>query len=241
MKLKSLLTVAAVLAVGFNVAIAADDDTPLAKEMKVVNKSIRTLKRQIDDASKKETELFAKTTTLLLDDLKNRLDLRKQLEAKTTTLVESGAIADPLRGQRQTAQNFKDLAEGFAFLLKSGRTWNDLQDQIFAKEQELQHQGFPGFAQAVVEAGQKMERLGLTTRSIEADWFSLSKRVGDDMPAAINRADPAIQALIQRFQQMRAEAELTTKAVATLANTIAVGGNAPTPEVTAPVDLGVNP
>ena len=51
MKLKSLLTLTAVAALGFNVAFAADDDTPLAKAMKVVNKNIRTMKRQIDDAS----------------------------------------------------------------------------------------------------------------------------------------------------------------------------------------------
>ena len=50
MKMKSLLTLAAILAVGCNVALAADDDTPLAKEMKITNKSLRTLKRQIDDA-----------------------------------------------------------------------------------------------------------------------------------------------------------------------------------------------
>jgi hypothetical protein len=57
MKLKSLLTLAFTVALGFNVAFAAEEDTPLAKEMKTVNKSLRTLKRQAADASKKTENL----------------------------------------------------------------------------------------------------------------------------------------------------------------------------------------
>lgn len=194
-----------------------------------------------EDASKKERELFQKDTTLLLDALKSRLDLRKQLEANAASLVESGTIIDPLGSPEKTSLEFRNVAEGFALLLDKGRPWRDLQDQIFAKDAEFQSKGFPGFASAVQDAGQRMQSLGITGASIDAQWFSLSKRLGDDMPAAIDRADPAIRGLIQRFQEMRIEADRATASVAQLANAIASGGNAPTPEVTAPVDLGVNP
>ena len=54
MKIKALLTILTTLALGFNAAIAADDDTPLAKNMSAMNKSLRMLKRQLSDASKKD-------------------------------------------------------------------------------------------------------------------------------------------------------------------------------------------
>jgi hypothetical protein len=54
MKLKTLLTLAMTLALGFTTALAAEDDTPLMKEMKAMNKSLRTLKRQVADATKKD-------------------------------------------------------------------------------------------------------------------------------------------------------------------------------------------
>ena len=53
MKLKPILTAIAALAVGAQFAVAADEDTPLAKEMSAMNKSLRTLKRQVSDPSKK--------------------------------------------------------------------------------------------------------------------------------------------------------------------------------------------
>ena len=56
MKLKSLLTLALTLALGSSVAFA-EEDTALTKEMKVVNKNLRTLKRQVEDASKKDENL----------------------------------------------------------------------------------------------------------------------------------------------------------------------------------------
>jgi soluble cytochrome b562 len=57
MKLKSLITAIAALAIGANFAIAAEEDTPLAKQMSAFNKSLRTLKRQANDASKKADNL----------------------------------------------------------------------------------------------------------------------------------------------------------------------------------------
>src|SRR6218665_3674578 len=56
MKLKSLLTLALTLAMSGSF-VFAEEDTPLAKEMKTVNKNLRTLKRQVEDASKKDENL----------------------------------------------------------------------------------------------------------------------------------------------------------------------------------------
>jgi hypothetical protein len=54
-KLKYLLTLTAALALGANLAVA--DDTPLGKEMSSMNKSLRALKKQVDDSSKKDDSL----------------------------------------------------------------------------------------------------------------------------------------------------------------------------------------
>jgi len=56
MKLKSLLTAIAAVAVGASFAVA-DEDTPLAKQMSAFNKSLRSLKKQVNDASKKTDNL----------------------------------------------------------------------------------------------------------------------------------------------------------------------------------------
>ncbi len=77
MKLKSLLTLAATLAVGLNFAFAADDDTELAKQMKITNKSLRTLKRQIDDASKKDDNLALIATAKKSVEESTKLDPAK--------------------------------------------------------------------------------------------------------------------------------------------------------------------
>ena len=56
MKMKTLLTFVATLAMGFS-AIAADDHTPLEKQMATINKSLRALKRGIADPAKKQENL----------------------------------------------------------------------------------------------------------------------------------------------------------------------------------------
>jgi hypothetical protein len=57
MKLKSLITAIAALAISANFVALADEDTPLAKQMSAFNKSMRTLKRQAADPSKKADNL----------------------------------------------------------------------------------------------------------------------------------------------------------------------------------------
>jgi len=137
MKLKSLLTLAAVLAVGFNVAIAADDDTPLAKEMKVVNKSIRTMKRQIDDASKKDDNL-----ALIATAKKSLAECLKMEPAKTKDVPagEKAAYLDKYKSEmKEVAKTFDDLEAA----VKDGKT--DDAKKIFEKladEKEKGHKDF---------------------------------------------------------------------------------------------------
>jgi len=96
MKLKSLLTLAAALAISFNAAIAAEDDTELAKEMKAMNKSLRTLKKQVADPSKKEDNL-----KLLADIRKHVATSHKMDPAKTKDIpaAEKAAYLEKYRKQ----------------------------------------------------------------------------------------------------------------------------------------------
>lgn len=77
MKLKTLLTLLTTAALSLNVAFAAEDDTPLAKEMKTINKSLRTLKRQAADASKKDENLALLATIKKSLEASNKLDPAK--------------------------------------------------------------------------------------------------------------------------------------------------------------------
>jgi hypothetical protein len=52
-KLKSIFTLFAALAICAPSLLAAEEETPLAKEMTAMNKTLRTLKRQVGDTTKK--------------------------------------------------------------------------------------------------------------------------------------------------------------------------------------------
>ena len=77
MKIKSLLTLLTVAALSLNLALAAEEDTPLAKEMKVVNKNLRTLKRQVGDAAKKDENLQLLATIKKSVEASSKLDPAK--------------------------------------------------------------------------------------------------------------------------------------------------------------------
>jgi cytochrome c556 len=77
MKLKTLLTVLAAVSLSFT-AYAADDETPLSKQMSVINKSLRTVKRQLGDSAKKEDNLAQ------LGKVKAALDEAHKLDPKKT-------------------------------------------------------------------------------------------------------------------------------------------------------------
>jgi soluble cytochrome b562 len=77
MKIKTLLTVLTAVSLSFT-AYAADDETPLSKQMSVVNKSLRTVKRQLGDAAKKEDNLAQ------IGKVKAALDEAQKLAPKKT-------------------------------------------------------------------------------------------------------------------------------------------------------------
>ncbi|MGV3531047.1 MAG: cytochrome b562 [Chthoniobacteraceae bacterium] len=93
MKLKSLLTLLCAFSLGFTVN-AADDDTPLSKEMSAMNKSLRLIKRQLPDASKKADNLE------LLAKIKKNLDESHKLApAKTEKQADKAAYTQKYKDQ----------------------------------------------------------------------------------------------------------------------------------------------
>ncbi|HEV7866917.1 MAG TPA: cytochrome b562 [Chthoniobacteraceae bacterium] len=77
MKLKTLLTLLITAAFSTQVAFAAEEDSALAKEMKTMNKSLRTLKRQIADPAKKEDNLALLATIKKTIEASHKLDPAK--------------------------------------------------------------------------------------------------------------------------------------------------------------------
>lgn len=81
MKLKVLFTTLIALTIGFQASVRAEDDTPLGKNMSGMNKALRTLKRQIADASKKDENIG------LLEKIKTSIAEASKLEPKKTKEV----------------------------------------------------------------------------------------------------------------------------------------------------------
>lgn len=138
MKLKSLLSLAAVLALGFNfAALAADDDTPLAKAMKVANKNIRTMKRQIDDPAKKDDNLK------LIAESKKSIDECLKMEPAKTKDVPAGekaAYLDKYKAEmKEVAKTFDDLEKA----VKEGKA--DDAKKIFEKLADQKEKGHKDF------------------------------------------------------------------------------------------------
>jgi cytochrome c556 len=108
MKLKSLLTLALTLAIGCTAALAADEPTPLEKEMKAMNKSLRTLKKQATDATKKDENLT------LIDGIKKNIEASLKLEpAKTKDVpaAEKAAYLDKYKAQiTELGKTYDELA-----------------------------------------------------------------------------------------------------------------------------------
>jgi soluble cytochrome b562 len=138
MKLKSLLTLVAVAALGFNVAALADeDDTPLAKSMKVVNKSIRTMKRQIDDPAKKDDNLQLIATAKKSLDECLKLDPAK---TKDVPAADKAAYLDKYKSEmKEVVKSFDDLETA----VKAGKT--DDAKKIFEKLADQKEKGHKDF------------------------------------------------------------------------------------------------
>lgn len=75
--MRTLLT--ACFAAAFALTAVAADETPLSKEMSAMNKSLRTVKRQLADTSKKEDNLA------LVDKVMKSIEATHTLEPKKTS------------------------------------------------------------------------------------------------------------------------------------------------------------
>ena len=138
MKLKSLLTLACTLALGFNVALAADDDTPLAKEMKNVNKSLRTLKRQTADASKKTENLE------LVATMKKGVAACLKMEPMKTKDVPAGEKAAYLDKYKAQMNDLAKTIDELEAAIKADKA--DDAKKLFDKLSDEKEKGHKDFA-----------------------------------------------------------------------------------------------
>jgi hypothetical protein len=215
-------------------ALAALMAGSAAERLAIEEKYLASSAKLTQDKIEKERTAFQKTTEFWVDEYKKRFEARKKLDEDLAKLVEAGRIQDPLVATRATAKAFQEEAKALATLAESGVPWRDLQAQIFQKAQEFQNQGLPNFAVAVETYQKQMIAAGTDTAALTKTQEILNKNLGVDIPANIDKADPAIQKLIERFKDIQREAGNAASAVQTLANTIAVQRNAP-PIVTGPV------
>ena len=140
MKLKSLLTLLtllATLAIGFNVALAADDDTPLSKEMKAMNKSLRALKKQAADPAKKDDNLA------LITGIKTHLDAASKLEPAKTKDIPAAQKAAYIEKYKKEIADLGKTYDDLEAAIKDGKA-DDAKKAIdkLADEKEQGHKDF---------------------------------------------------------------------------------------------------
>lgn len=137
MNCKTLLAILAVCTVGFSAAVAADDDTPLTKEMKIVNKSIRSIKKAIDDPSKKD-EVLA-----LIDTAKKSNEKCMTMEPAKTKDVPAGEKAAYLDKYKSEMKEVGKTFDELEAAVKAGKT-DDAKKALekLADEKEKGHKDF---------------------------------------------------------------------------------------------------
>ena len=137
MKFKSLLTILTTLAIGFHTAFAAEDDTPLAKNMSGMNKALRTLKRQIADASKKDENVA------LLEKIKTSLAEATKLEPKKTKDVPAAEKAAYIEKYQKQMADLTKTFDDIETALKAGKA--DDAKALFDKLAEQKEKGHKDF------------------------------------------------------------------------------------------------
>ena len=137
MKLKALLTLLATLSLGINAALSAEEDTPLAKNMAAVNKSLRTLKRQVADASKKDENVA------MLEKIKTSLDEAAKLQPKKTKDVPEAEKAAYLEKYKTQIGELKKTFETIETAVKAGKV--DEAKALFEKLAEQKEKGHKDF------------------------------------------------------------------------------------------------
>jgi hypothetical protein len=136
--MKLLLAFAAILTLGFNVALHAEDDTPLGKEMSAMNKSLRALKKQLPDAAKKDDNLA------LIGKIKvNLVEFLKYEPATTKNVAPADKAAFLAKYKEQidaTGKSFDELEAA----IKADKT--DEAKKVLEKLSEQKEKGHKDFA-----------------------------------------------------------------------------------------------
>ena len=137
MKLKTLLTTLVALTIGFQASVRAEDDTPLAKNMSGMNKALRTLKRQVADAAKKDENVA------LLEKIKASLVEAAKLEPKKTKDVPAAEKAAYLEKYKKQMADLSKTFEDIDTAVKAGKT--DDAKALFDKLGEQKEKGHKDF------------------------------------------------------------------------------------------------
>lgn len=137
MKFKTFLTLLTTAAISMSAAFAAEDDTALMKEMKIVNKNLRTLKRQVADASKKDDNLA------LIATIKKSLDASLKLEPKQTKEIPEAEKAAYLAKYKEQMTALGKTFDEVETAVKDGKT--DEAKKAFEKLSEQKEKGHKDF------------------------------------------------------------------------------------------------
>ena len=137
MKLKTFLTLLTIATLGLPAAFAAEDDTPLMKEMKTVNKTLRTLKRQAADASKKDENLA------LIATIKKSLDASLKFEPAKTKDVPAAEKAAYVEKFKQQMTELGKTFDELETAIKADKA--DDAKKLFEKLSEQKEKGHKDF------------------------------------------------------------------------------------------------
>lgn len=138
MKIKTLLTLLAAAALSLHPAFAGEDDTLLAKQMKTMNKSLRTLKKQVADPAKKDENLQ------LLATIKKSLDESAKLEPMKTKDVPAADKAAYLEKYKTELTDLGKTFDEVEAALKADKP--DDAKKAFEKISEQKDKGHKDFA-----------------------------------------------------------------------------------------------
>lgn len=138
MKFKSILTLIAALGLCGS-AVAADDkeDTPLSKEMSAMNKSLRTLKRQATEATKKADNLA------LVGKMLANVDAATKLDPAKTKDQPAGDKAAYLEKYKKQMGDLKAGLDELKAAIEKGD--NDAVAKAFEKLSDIKEKGHKDF------------------------------------------------------------------------------------------------
>jgi hypothetical protein len=137
MKLRTFLSIAATLAIGLQTGVAKDDDTPLAKEMTAMNKSLRMLKRQVADPAKKDDNLA------LIAKIKGNIDASLKLEPAKTKDIPAADKPAYIEKFHQQLTALRKSYDDLETAIKDGKT--DEAKKVFEKLSEQKEKGHKDF------------------------------------------------------------------------------------------------